>query len=125
MCIDRNVLTLGGEFISANGSTHPPEWLQEHAWWFKDERLRGYCNHSARSHIRQDICRYLYAACYAKARSISLRMNDFPEDLRPAHRNISDAVAGKLFSDRFRVQLADCPATTVFRASWFRYAANA
>ena len=37
----------------------------------------------------------------------------FLKDLRPAHRNIGDAVAGKIFADRFRVQLAEKPATTV------------
>lgn len=111
---EREVLTLGGEFVAiANSDVLPSKWLQEHAWWFMDERLRGYCNHSTRSHIRQDICRYLYAACYAKARGISPRMRDFPEEIWPAHRNIGDAVAGRMFSDRFRVQLADSPATTV------------
>lgn len=123
--VNREALTLGGEFVSANGGTHPSEWLQQHAWWFKDERLQGYCNHSARSHIRQDIYRYLYAACYAKARKTSPRMSDFPEDLRPAHRNIGDAVAGKLFSDRFRVQLADNPAISVSKASRCNHATDA
>jgi DNA (cytosine-5)-methyltransferase 1 len=113
VCVNREVLTLGGEFVSANDRVHPSKWLRQHAWWFGDKRLHGYCNHSARSHMRQDICRYLYAACYARARRTSPRMSDFPEDLRPAHRNIKDAVAGKLFFDRFRVQLAESPATTV------------
>ena len=49
--MNREALTLGGEFVSANGGTHPSDWLQQHAWWFKDERLQGYCDHSARSHI--------------------------------------------------------------------------
>jgi DNA (cytosine-5)-methyltransferase 1 len=113
ICVNQKVLTLGAEFVSANGRTHPSEWFKEHASWFSDERLGGHCNHSARAHIRQDICRYLYAACYAKARQTSPRMSDFPANLRPAHCNIADAVAGDLFSDRFRVQLADNPATTV------------
>jgi DNA (cytosine-5)-methyltransferase 1 len=125
VCVNQDVLTLGGEFVSANGGTRPSEWLQQHAWWFKDERLQGYCNHSARSHIRQDLYRYLYAACYARVRRTSPRMRDFPEDLRPAHRNIGDAVAGKLFSDRFRVQLADNPAISVSKASRCNHATDA
>jgi DNA (cytosine-5)-methyltransferase 1 len=107
-------LSLGGEFVSANGNGRTSEWLKEHNWWFKDEHLQGYCNHSARFHMRNDICRYLYASCFAKARKVSPRLNDFPEDLRPAHRNVAKALTGsRLFSDRFRVQLADSPAATV------------
>lgn len=113
ICVDQDILALGGEFVPVNGNSRPSQWLKEHAWWFKDVPLQGYCNHSARAHIRQDICRYLYAACYAKVRRVSPLVRDFPEELRPAHRNISSAITGKLFSDRFRVQLADSPATTV------------
>lgn len=112
-CANHEFLTLGGEFVSENGGVVASEWLQQHSSWFQDERIHGFCNHSARSHIRHDIGRYLYAACYARARKTSPRMRDFPEEMRPAHRNIEDAVAGKMFDDRFRVQLADKPATTV------------
>jgi len=38
---------------------------------------------------------------------------DFPRVLRPAHLNVKDALDGSLFADRFRVQLADRPATTI------------
>jgi DNA (cytosine-5)-methyltransferase 1 len=113
VCANENVLNTGAEFVSVNGSYRFSDWLCERTWWFIDEKLKGYCNHSARSHIRQDICRYFFAACYAKARCISPRMSDFPESLLPAHRNIADAVAGRLFSDRFRVQTANSPSTTV------------
>ena len=51
--------------------------------------------------------------------------SDFPEDLRPAHRNIGDAVAGKLFSDRFRAQLVENPAISVSKASGFNHATDA
>jgi DNA (cytosine-5)-methyltransferase 1 len=125
VCVNREALTLGGEFIPANGETYPSEWLRQHAWWFKDEQLQGYCNHSARSHIRQDLGRYLFAACYARARKTSPRMCDFPEEMRPAHRNIADAVAGKIFDDRFRVQLADNPAISVSKVSGCNHATDA
>jgi DNA (cytosine-5)-methyltransferase 1 len=124
VCTNHETLTLGGEFLSSNGGTLPSEWLQHYSWWFQDERLQGFCNHSARSHIRRDIGRYLYAACYAKARKTSPRIRDFPEDLRPAHRNIGDAAAGKLFSDRFRVQLADNPAISVSKVSRCNHATD-
>ncbi|MCX5807220.1 MAG: DNA cytosine methyltransferase [Proteobacteria bacterium] len=112
-CISRDHLTLGGEFIPIELGGHPSVWLKEYAWWFMDERLKGYSNHSARSHIRQDLFRYLYASCYAKARKTFPRIADFPYYLRPAHHNVEDAAAGKLFTDRFRVQLEDKPSTTV------------
>ncbi len=112
-CISRNHLTLGSEFVAIELGGHSSVWLKEYAWWFRDERLKGYCNHSARSHIRQDLFRYLYASCYAKAKKASPRIVDFPHYLRPAHRNIGDAVAGKIFIDRFKVQQKGHPATTV------------
>ena len=62
---------------------------------------------------------------YAKARRTSPRMGGFPEHLRPAHRNIGDAVAGKLFTDRFRVQLAENPAISVSKASGCNHATDA
>lgn len=111
--LDQEPLSLGGRFVWDTSKEQSSIWLQQYAWWFRDERLRGYCNHSGRFHIRQDLCRYLYAICFARAKKTSPCMSDFPEDLRPAHRNIDDAVKGKLFSDRFRVQLGDGPASTV------------
>jgi DNA (cytosine-5)-methyltransferase 1 len=115
MAVSTNMTTLplGGEFVTSKNWVNPSNWLQKHDWWFKDKRLRGYCNHASRFHIREDICRYLFAACFAKVRESSPQISDFPEDLWPAHRNINDAVAKRLFSDRFRVQLAGSPATTV------------
>jgi DNA (cytosine-5)-methyltransferase 1 len=56
----------------------------------------------------------LYAACFAKAEGVSPLLRDFPKDLWPNHENVSKSVEdGELFEDRFRVQLADRPATTI------------
>jgi DNA (cytosine-5)-methyltransferase 1 len=38
---------------------------------------------------------------------------DFPEGLLPEHRNVELGRTGKMFSDRFRVQLADHVSTTI------------
>lgn len=82
--------------------------------WFLDSRLKGVCNHSSRGHIEQDLYRYFYAACFAKAQGISPRLRDFPEELLPDHENVSKAVEeGNLFEDRFRVQIASKPSTTI------------
>ncbi|MGA2936568.1 MAG: DNA cytosine methyltransferase [Syntrophobacteraceae bacterium] len=80
--------------------------------WFGDKRLGGVCNHSARAHIRQDLHRYFFASCFARAEKRSPKICDFPKALWPKHDNIEEAVKGK-FDDRFRVQVACRPATTV------------
>ena len=81
--------------------------------WFLDARLKGVCNHSTRGHIVEDLWRYIYAACYGEKKNHSPELADFPERLLPAHKNATKALDGSLFADRFRVQLADKPATTV------------
>jgi DNA (cytosine-5)-methyltransferase 1 len=106
-------LTRGDQFMSEDKGTSRSKWLERHCEWFIDERIKGYCNHEAKSHIREDIFRYMYAACFAAVRKSSPRISDFPQRLRPAHRNVKEAAAGKMFSDRFRVQLKDRPATTI------------
>ena len=56
-----------------------------------------------------DLARYLFAAVFAEVTGRSPRASDFPSALAPAHGNWS---TGK-FNDRFRVQLAGEPATTI------------
>lgn len=81
--------------------------------WFYDGRIGGVCNHSARSHIREDLHRYLFASSYAALFNKSPKIKDFPSDLRPKHKNLYKAVCEGLFSDRFRVQLRENPSTTI------------
>jgi DNA (cytosine-5)-methyltransferase 1 len=40
-------------------------------------------------------------------------LHDFPHDLLPAHENVSLALGGGFFNDRFRVQVADQPSRTI------------
>lgn len=101
------VLGRGGEYIKSR--TRGPKFEQT---WFHDSQLKGVCNHSARGHIIKDLHRYLFASCFAKAMNRSPRLSDFPTDLLPNHQNVKEGVEGK-FSDRFRVQLANSPATTI------------
>ena len=77
--------------------------------WYKDSRLRGVCNSSTRAHIKEDIERYLFTSLYALKYGRSPRLTDFPEKLLPNHKN---AGSGN-FNDRFRVQVADLPSTTI------------
>ena len=63
--------------------------------------------------MKSDLHRYLFAACFASVEGRSPSLSDFPRDLLPDHDNVSEALATGHFSDRFRVQLADLPSTTI------------
>lgn len=97
----------GGEFISYDVRT---EFEQE---WFLDPRIGGVCNHSSRPHMQSDLFRYLFSACYGKLMLRSPELRDFPPALLPAHRNLGVKGKEEYFDDRFRVQLAGRPATTI------------
>jgi DNA (cytosine-5)-methyltransferase 1 len=80
--------------------------------WYTDSRLNGILQHVSRKHLTQDLKRYLFATLYTQKYRRFPKLNDyklFDEDLLPDHNNVS---SGK-FTDRFRVQLPDSPATTV------------
>lgn len=81
--------------------------------WFRDNRLTTLTSHEARSHMESDLRRYFFAALYASLKNSSPRLSHFPDELLPAHKNVGGGVSGKLFSDRFRVQLPDAPSTTI------------
>jgi DNA (cytosine-5)-methyltransferase 1 len=82
--------------------------------WFHDSRLGGVCNHSTRWHMKSDLWRYFFAACFAAVHKRSPKLPDFPVALLPAHKNVT-AVETKdmIFKDRFHVQVRAKPATTV------------
>ncbi|MFT3794660.1 DNA cytosine methyltransferase [Flavobacterium sp.] len=80
--------------------------------WYRDERLGGILHHVSRKHLLQDIKRYLFASRYAIENGTFPRLADYRQaelDLMPDHEN---SESGK-FTDRFRVQLPDIPATTI------------
>lgn len=83
-----------------------PETL---AVWYRGQAPPLVLNHETRTHMPEDLARYLFCAVYARQKGISPRASDFPVVLAPRHRSWT---SGK-FNDRFRVQLADQPATTV------------
>jgi DNA (cytosine-5)-methyltransferase 1 len=100
---------VGNEFVPAKTTilkTHP---LNS---WYCDPKLRGVANHQSRSHLTQDLMRYLFASLYVEKKNTFPRLADFArhsKDLVPDHANVD---SGK-FTDRFRVQVPDLPATTV------------
>lgn len=97
----------GDEFVRCRGSS------SVHRDWYSDPRLGGALNHQTRAHIADDLHRYLYAAACASVTGRSPVLRDFPVQLRPNHANVREALEGSMFGDRFRVQLAGRPATTV------------
>lgn len=80
--------------------------------WYLDRRLRGVCNHEARTHMASDLHRYLFAACYAAIHGVTPKLGTWPSDLLPNHANVSQALRHGMFNDRFRVQVRGQPATT-------------
>lgn len=78
-----------------------------------DARLSRLDSHHSRSHMPSDLRRYAFAASFASVTGRSPKLADFPSFLLPNHANVGDGRAGKMFSDRFRVQLPKQPATTI------------
>ena len=98
----------GAEFVKY---TRPKKNIANQDWYC-DPKLLGACNHEARSHLIQDLKRYLFASLYSDKYKKFPRLHDYEaysETLVPNHES---AKTGK-FVDRFRVQLPNEPATTV------------
>ena len=85
----------------------PPELRS----WLLDPRLGGVIQHETRAHMGSDLHRYLFASCFAQVRRYSPKLGDFPQGFLPNHDNL---VAKEIpFADRFRVQMAGEPSSTV------------
>ncbi len=111
---------LARALATANGSAPPsrdargntflpagcPRELRE---WIFDEKLRMLSNNETRAHMAADLARYLFAAAFGSAFRLSPKTFDFPDALMPSHANWHTGH----FDDRYRVQLADRPCTTV------------
>lgn len=104
--IHKKDLNLGSEFLPGAVKRMSSKKLAD---WYLDKSLAGVCNHTSRSHMVSDLHRYLYAACFAELHGRSPLIMEFPDELIPEHKN---AKSGN-FNDRFRVQVADNPSTTV------------
>jgi DNA (cytosine-5)-methyltransferase 1 len=99
----KKVLHAGCDFISCKAGV---DWKPG---WILDPRIGGVCQHQAKSHMDMDLHRYLFASCVARLRPCSPRLDLFPEDLLPKHKNVR---SGK-FKDRFRVQREGEPCRTI------------
>ncbi|MBO0329748.1 DNA cytosine methyltransferase [[Muricauda] lutisoli] len=105
---DLRFLNIGSEYIEYKT---PSKKNPLHNWYF-DPRLKGVCNHISRSHLTQDLMRYMFSSLYAAKYKRFPRLHEYKkhnEELVPDHKS---AITGK-FADRFRVQLPHEPATTI------------
>lgn len=99
----------GSEFVKCKDTIDKKHPLFR---WYVDSRLKGVPNHESRTHLVEDLKRYLFASIYTAKFNCFPRMSDYArhgEELLPDHENVK---SGK-FADRFRVQLPNIPATTV------------
>lgn len=103
-------LTTGALRVPRSGRVAKyPERLRK---WYEDPNLSVWLNHEARGHMSLDLMRYAYAATFAQEHERSPKGHEefnLIEKLRPLHANWE---SGK-FSDRFRVQRLEGPATTI------------
>ena len=106
------------QFISSSGAAFIPmkvtpskDMPDELQSWYLDNRLGGVIQHQTRSHMRSDLHRYLFAACFANLEKYPPTLHNFPPKLLPAHLNVD---ADKIpFPDRFRVQVGHLPSSTI------------
>jgi DNA (cytosine-5)-methyltransferase 1 len=84
-----------------------------HGWVMDRTNMPFVANHESRSHRADDLVRYLFVSLFGREGE-SPRLRDFPRSLLPSHKNIDpDDPDSAIFKDRFRVQLAPRPATTI------------
>ncbi|CDG84866.1 DNA cytosine methyltransferase [Janthinobacterium agaricidamnosum] len=104
------LVSSGGSFIptKVTPSTEMPKELRS---WYLDNRLGGVLQHETRSHMRSDLHRYLFAACFAQEMGYAPTLYDFPPKLMPDHMNVDAEEIP--FADRFRVQIGNAPSSTV------------
>lgn len=99
----------GSPYTGRRIKSVPDRKLQE---WYR-QHCEGLTLHESRSHMSSDLHRYIFSASFADVHNRSPRLRDFPSELHPEHLNISEGVDGAMFADRFKVQRASEPSTTV------------
>ena len=106
------------EYLESSGGTFIPmtvtpgaEMPNELRSWYLDSRLGGVLQHETRSHMRSDLHRYLFAACFVASEKYAPTLRNFPPKLLPNHVNVDAETIP--FVDRFRVQIGNAPSSTV------------
>lgn len=101
-----------GHAVERSAKALPADYGQSNhdlARWIERSELRALAQHETRGHMISDLGRYLFAAAYGQLHGVSPKADDFPVSLAPNHKNWHTGV----FSDRFRVQIATEPSTTI------------
>lgn len=106
----RKIQHVGGEFLPVSNGVITPV-SGDLGSWYVDPRLGGICQHETRQHMRSDLHRYMFAACYSESFGVSPKIQRFPEKLLPDHKNVDAEEIP--FKDRFRVQVWHSPSTTI------------
>lgn len=100
---------VGGAWVRASNRPHHSGIAD----WLLDSKLDGVCNHHSRSHRADDLHRYLFVSSHAAVHGYSPKLENFPSELLPAHKNVQRALEVGVFNDRFRVLLRNRPSTTI------------
>jgi len=83
-------------------------------WYTAGRTIRVLANHESRSHMPEDLVRYLFVSAFGQEMGESPRLADFPKALLPNHRNVDpENITAAIFKDRFRVQIYNSHSTTV------------
>ena len=98
--LKRSARTLPSGYGNSNDELHR---------WLENPELHAIAQHETRGHMASDLSRYLFASVFGRVEGTSPTADRFPPTLSPCHRNWHTGV----FADRFRVQLANEPSTTV------------
>lgn len=101
-------LTRGARFFERTAPVSADSLYER---WVMVPGMNGVLQHESRSHMVADLERYFYVAAWATKHGVSPRLRELPKDLLPLHKNAESE--GRPFDDRFRVQLATEPSTTV------------
>jgi DNA (cytosine-5)-methyltransferase 1 len=100
----------GDEFVESRANAKTVSYEPD---WFHDDRIGGASNHKSRGHMGSDLHRYLFVSAFGKVNNRSPKLEDFPQELLPNHKNVQEALKTKKFADRFRVQLRKKPSKTI------------
>lgn len=99
---------IGGRWTTRKPSKALPRHLRE---LMHDPRLGGVLQHFSRGQMQTDLMRYAFAAAHAEIHGRSPRgASEFPKALHPNHESWAK---GSHFVDRFKVQRANAPASTI------------
>ncbi len=110
-------LSCGSRFIATKSDTQNSTTFKK---WVHDKRILGVIQHESRSHMPEDLKRYLYLSTAASVTPSSdrgcLTLDKWPAELLPAHDNVIKStgnLSSIVFKDRFRVQHPNEPSTTI------------